>query len=105
MADFRPYPDCEAWGAKNAPGRSTFSGAWMPVVDTSNGQSEHDPNLCQLSLLSLKDHLDLPPTIPAGADLTQDIFSGVLPESLPVGAFQLAVATNKSPYTPALPLR
>jgi hypothetical protein len=105
MAAFRPYPDCAAWGAKNAPGATNSSGAWVPVVDTSSGQSEHDPKLCQLSLSSLEDHLDLPATIPAGADLTEDIFSGVLPESLPLAAFQLAVATSKSPYTPAIPLR
>ena len=104
MAAFRLYPDCEAWGAKNAPGRTDSTRVWGPVIDTSSGQSEHDPKLCELSLQSLIDHVDLPATIPAGADLTQDIFSGVLPESLPVAAFELAVATSKSPYTPAIPL-
>lgn len=102
---FRPYPDCEAWGAKNAPGATSFTAAWVSVMDISSGRSEHDPKLCQLSLSSLTDHLDLPATIPAGADLTEDIFSAALPESLPMAAFQLAVATNKSPYTPAIPLR
>ncbi|WP_328522191.1 hypothetical protein [Kribbella sp. NBC_00359] len=39
MAAFRPYPDCEAWGAKNAPGASNSSGVWVPVMDTSSGQT------------------------------------------------------------------
>ena len=102
--NFRLSPDCEAWGATNAPRDSSMSG-WMGVPDTSNGNNERDPALCQLGLSTVIDNFELPSTIPAGGDLTQDLRSDTLPESLPLTVFKLAEATGKSPYTPVIPLK